>query len=226
MLLSRTQENLTVITHDSLSREILKGNYKSHIEPLFEKIITKDHIVVEAGAYIGTLSTRLAKKARKVYAFEPCSISFEILKKNISEQKLNNVVLSSIALGEVFEKEIYMYIPRIRQQTSFISTASLHKKDHREELRNPCVVFPLDAFKNNFQALDLILLDTDQNDVILKGGKEIIEKYRPHIVCLNYSTHETCPNWLSEWYTKITLSTNESDYLFIPLNKLENYAHQ
>lgn len=225
MLLTQTHDGLTVIAHDLLTTSISSGKHKPYLDLVYDRIISTEDVVVEVGAYIGTQTTNLAKRAKKVYAFEPCSMSFEILKKNISDGKYSNVVLSSIALGEIMNKQLYMYIPKVKKETSFISTASLYKQEYREKLTNSCVVFPLDSFQHNLEKISTIILDTDQNDEILKGAKKVIDIFQPYIISLNNSQ---IPEWLTNEfsYTVIPLNEKENDFLFIPSSKLEKYTHQ
>ena len=55
--------------------------------------ITKEDIVLEIGAGIGTLTIELAKKAKKVIAVEQDSNICEILNQRLKEEKIDNVEL-------------------------------------------------------------------------------------------------------------------------------------
>ena len=55
--------------------------------------ISKDDIVLEIGAGIGTLTIELAKRAKKVIAIEQDSNICEILNQRLKEEKLDNVEL-------------------------------------------------------------------------------------------------------------------------------------
>lgn len=57
----------------------------------------KNKIVIDAGANAGFFSIYAAKLgAKKVYAFEPVTETYEILKRNISLNKLENVIIPII----------------------------------------------------------------------------------------------------------------------------------
>ena len=55
--------------------------------------ITKDSIVVDVGAHIGSFSLMAARDARKVLAFEPEPINYQMLKKNMELNNLENMAI-------------------------------------------------------------------------------------------------------------------------------------
>ena len=66
-------------------------------------LITPGDTVLDVGAYIGTHTLAFAKQVGvggEVYAFEPQPLSFEVLKRNIGQNVLNNVRLLNVALSD------------------------------------------------------------------------------------------------------------------------------
>ena len=59
-------------------------------------------IIIDVGAHIGVFSMLAAKKITnsKIYAIEPCRSSFELLKKNVEENALNNIFCFNLALDD------------------------------------------------------------------------------------------------------------------------------
>lgn len=108
------------ITHDKirlhlnnkdnfLSRDIAFHKiWEPEITKLVKEIIKKDQIVIDVGANIGyftTLFSKLVGKTGKVHSFEPAPINFEILKKNVSVNNLQNVLTYQIAASNVSDKQ-------------------------------------------------------------------------------------------------------------------------
>lgn len=65
--------------------------------------IKKDNIVIDVGANIGLytlLFSRLVGERGQVFAFEPEPKNFNILKKNIEENNIKNVILEQKAVGD------------------------------------------------------------------------------------------------------------------------------
>lgn len=80
-----------------------QGHARNELAMLFS-FVTKDDVVVDAGAHIGTFSIALASKARKVFAFEPTKVTFEILQKNIKENNCGNVEAFNCALSNKLDR--------------------------------------------------------------------------------------------------------------------------
>ncbi|WP_225969531.1 FkbM family methyltransferase [Saccharolobus islandicus] len=63
--------------------------------------VKKEDIVLDAGAFIGDFTVKVAKKAKEVVAVEPLPWAFQLLKKNVEMNELKNVVLVNKALYDV-----------------------------------------------------------------------------------------------------------------------------
>src|SRR5713226_5291119 len=83
---------------------------QAEIEFLVGLVGSRD-TVLDIGAFIGTHTLAFAKQVSgggKVYAFEPQSVFFEVLKKNVEQNALTNVRLFNVALSDdVRQAEIH-----------------------------------------------------------------------------------------------------------------------
>ena len=82
-----------------IGERIALQKYEEYESILILKQVDKKSVVVDVGANIGYYTLLLAKICKKVYAFEPDFECFEILKKNIKENKLKNVILINKAVS-------------------------------------------------------------------------------------------------------------------------------
>jgi FkbM family methyltransferase len=81
------------------------GHYRRDFIP-----ITKDSIVVDVGAHIGSFSVMAAQTASKVIAFEPDPDNFQMLRKNIELNNLRNILIYPIAVsGHNGYQEMYLF---------------------------------------------------------------------------------------------------------------------
>ena len=74
---------------------------------IIEKLVKKGEVVFDIGANIGfytLLFSKLVGENGKVYAFEPDPETFSLLKRNIGENNINNVVLINKAVSNKEEK--------------------------------------------------------------------------------------------------------------------------
>lgn len=83
----------------------VKKNYTRDFVP-----ITKDSIVVDVGAHIGSFSIMAAKSAYKVLAFEPEPNNYRMLKKNMERNHLKNMSIFEMAVSGISGyHDIYTY---------------------------------------------------------------------------------------------------------------------
>src|SRR3972149_6325307 len=72
----------------------VKKNYTKDFIP-----ITKDSIVVDVGAHIGSFSIMVARSAYKVLAFEPEPNNYQMLKRNMELNRLENMSIFEMAVS-------------------------------------------------------------------------------------------------------------------------------
>ena len=87
------QEN-GIILNKNLGQNYLIDDFKRKKIIEYAKL-TKEDTVLEIGPGIGTLTIELAKKAGKVIAIEQDTAIFNILKKRLEKEKIDNVELKT-----------------------------------------------------------------------------------------------------------------------------------
>ena len=74
-------------------RNVLKvGEYSKFLH------LTKDDVWLDVGGHIGTFAIDIADKVKHVYSFEPNKDNFELLKRNVKENKIKNITIFNKAL--------------------------------------------------------------------------------------------------------------------------------
>ena len=156
-----------------IGQRIALEKYEEYETMLMLRQVNSNSVVVDVGANIGYYTILLAQKSKLVYAIEPEAETFEILQKNVTENKLNNVVLIRAAVGGKNEK-IKLF------------KSKLNNGDHRVwgEKNNKEVeeVFcrRLDDILENEQYISLIKIDTQGwEPAVIDGAKKIIERDSP-----------------------------------------------
>ena len=81
-----------IILNKNLGQNYLIDDFKRKKIIEYAKL-TKEDTVLEIGPGIGTLTIELAKKAGKVIAIEQDTTIFNILKKRLEDEKIDNVEL-------------------------------------------------------------------------------------------------------------------------------------
>lgn len=77
----------------------LNGDYETKERDFIKPHIKSTDIVIDIGANIGYYTVFFSRLASKVYAFEPDPTNFQILSRNIKENKITNVILEQKAVS-------------------------------------------------------------------------------------------------------------------------------
>ncbi len=182
------------------------GEYSEIEYSVIEKFINKDDFVFDIGSNIGCFSIPLAKKVGskgKIFSFEPQKFIFDLLSKNILDNKINNIDAYDIAIGEnntsfCLEDFDYSQVGNFggigmsgRNNLKFAKIKSNKKKKVSFKTLNEFI----DIEKCNFLKIDVELMELN----VLKGAYHFLNKFRPIIWIEN---HTKFPNNLNNFFLK------------------------
>ena len=166
-----------------IGQRVALGKYEPYETELILRQAQDGDVVVDVGANIGYYTVLLADKvgnSGKVYAFEPDKTSFEILKKNIKENNLKNVVTVNAAVGSRGEKKI-LYKSKKNLGDHKVYEIPLGFAASPFEERETVKIIKLDNFLKN-KKIDLMKVDTQGwEPEVIKGAKNLISKNKPTI---------------------------------------------
>ncbi len=156
-----------------IGQRIALGKYERYETALLLSQIKKDSVCVDVGANIGYYTLLMAQVAKRVYALEPEPKSLLILRKNIEENKLKNVVIVERAASNK-EGEFFMKLGR----ENYGDNRIIGKKDDKNGiLINTCT---LDKILENEQYISLIKVDVQGHEPeVVEGAKKILKKDKP-----------------------------------------------
>jgi FkbM family methyltransferase len=150
---------------------------------LFLKILKNAGTVLDIGSNTGifALVAAIENPKRQVYAFEPVPRIYNHLQRNIDLNRLRNLHPCQAAVSD-YNGEITLYIP-----AGDLPTEASTQPGFREAAETIIVeAITLDSFvaQHKIARIDLIKVDTETTEpIVLKGGKETLEKHKPAIVC-------------------------------------------
>jgi len=181
--------NFILARYPKFYEKILKLNKNSNIDKvLFLNLVKNGDIVFDIGANVGyytILFSHLVGKTGEVHAFEPVPQTFEILSKQIDNQKIyNNVYLNNNAVSDT-NGIATMYMPGNDHRQASLK---IHKLASWETAKNieayECKVIKLDEYMQSkpLKKLDFVKLDVEGAELLaLKGFSQSIAKYLPNI---------------------------------------------
>lgn len=167
--------------------------WEDHETKLYIKSLQKGQILLDIGAHIGyytLLGSEIVGKKGKVYAFEPDPKNFQILQRNVKENKCTNVVLINKAVCDRGGK-IKLYLNK--ENTGDHRT--YNSKGGRKSIEIDSI--SLDEYFSANQKVDFIKIDIQGGEFkalkgaskILKGNKnlKIFSEFWPYGLKLNKS---------------------------------------
>ena len=168
-------------TEDGIAGYKFTGDYNLHpfvkiglSKGDMEYIKNKD--IIDAGAFTGDTSLPLSKRTTKnVYAFEPFKDSFEILKKNISDNNIENIIPVNRSLGNINgERSLFLSGNNVQGITS---DATLRSYDNEIKVQETTI----DTFveENNLE-VGFITIDVEGAEMdLLEGAVNTIKTQKP-----------------------------------------------
>lgn len=170
-----------------VGQRIALGKYEPYLTKMILDRVNSNSVVVDVGANIGYYTVLLADKVRKIYAFEPEKVNFEILDKNIKENKLENVRLFKKAAGKMKgKKKIYGSEDNYGDWRLFSGRDDHKGRPYNTSCGGGSCACPLieivkldDVIK---EKIDLIKIDTQGwEPEVIAGAKNLIRQYHPQI---------------------------------------------
>jgi len=160
-------------------KDFLKDNPHERGEVEFlDSIVEEGMNVIDIGANIGITTVAVARRIGrrgKLYSFEPTPGYFNILKKNISSNGLENVKVYELAMTDQVGRA-YFY------QKGLSTGIVLEEGAEKFEVSSTTV----DRFlsEEKIEELDLINMDCEGSELlVLKGAEETLSKNKVRIFC-------------------------------------------
>tara|TARA_R100000657_G_C4643660_1_gene89097 strand:+ start:75 stop:914 length:840 start_codon:yes stop_codon:yes gene_type:complete len=220
-------------TNDFIAGSIINhGCWERNITDVFNDIIKKDFVCIDAGAYLGYYSLQFAKLSKEVHSFEPFVRSYNHLCGNIFVNNFNDKIKAyNCGLGDknidvgIFFHEVVPLSWKGEEYQSWrnwggtalgteedfnnLTKEEQSRNDVKEWGGNTCTVKTLDSF--NIKP-DLIKIDVEGwEDKMIKGGMKTIKKYKPIIAAEVKDKSSTIPLLKSLGYEVWNLNSQPFD---------------
>lgn len=171
-----------------IGQRIALGKFEQFESELMKKQINLKSVCVDVGANIGYYTLLMAKRCKKVFAIEPDKECFEILKKNVKDNNLKNVVLINKGASDKKEKKFLI------KDKENLGNSKLNPS--RPKAASPfdkgdiIMTDTLDNLLINEQNISLIKIDTQGWETqVIEGAKKILNRDKPTMF-LEYTPSE------------------------------------
>lgn len=167
---------------DSVVSESLlaSGTWEPTISKIFTMCAKKARTIVDVGGNLGyftILATTVISNTSKVYVFEPERTNFNLLKKSVKENHLQNVTCEKLAVGNA-EGEISLYIA----EDNFGDHRAFSSGENRKvETVN---VTTLDSYFSALKKpIDLLKIDIQGFEVqAFQGAKKLLQRGKIRVI--------------------------------------------
>lgn len=157
-------------------------DYEKAVEDFYVSILNTGDSAIDCGSHSGRHTLPMARRVGPyghVYAYEPLTSAFAVLKNTLSVEAIANVTIENIALGEQEGEAQFVYVPDFPEYSGF-----KERIYHDEGIKRTLIsvpVYRIDSrhFENKIK---YIKVDAEGGDlIIMRGAKKIIERDRPFV---------------------------------------------
>jgi FkbM family methyltransferase len=150
----------------------LYGEYSPDEISIFNMVLRPGDVAVEVGSNIGALTVPMARLCKRVYAFEAQPENFELLKKNLRENDIDNVSPFQIAISDVSGATHVSSLEFLGHHN--FGRVETGTGDSRVELAT------IDHLLRREMKIKFIKIDVEGGELeVLRGAADIIKRDRP-----------------------------------------------
>ena len=189
----------------------LTGTYEAGTLSVIDNCLREGDIFIDVGANIGLMSiwsSRAIGDKGRVYSFEPVLETFTILQANIEINKIRNIEVFNIGVGDSRGKSFIYTNPFAGKGSS----SFIRPEDQNESKEYEVIVETLDQFLISHRITNIRMLKIDVEGWelhVLRGAESLLGSPQGPIICIEYS--------------KLTGSNNDSEYIYSYIMEINNY---
>jgi FkbM family methyltransferase len=180
---------------------MVSGQWEPYVKYTLDRELqhNDNSVVVNVGANIGIYAIPLARRVKKVIAFEPHPLTSKILEKSIEMNNLKNIILVKKAVGDS-QKRVTYNIDKVPMLSKIVPQG----ENTNITLGNVMVTetVDLDTYLKQEVKIDWLIIDAEGFEAnVLNGAKKILRNNKPKIIVEAYKTDEVKDILIDEGYT-------------------------
>jgi len=161
---------------EHVSHAHIRGTYERDLMEAVERFLTDGAVCYDLGASIGYVSLLMARKASRVYAFEPSPIAQAEMRRHIAANGFTNIVIVDRPVSDS-EHEV-------RFAVSDVAYDSMIPLGETTVPTLKLTTVALDEFVNEHEWPDLIKIDVEWHEGhVLEGARKILARGTAVILC-------------------------------------------
>ena len=188
-----------ILCLNTIWRTLVRNWFKLKFEPEIQALdqwIKKDAVCLDIGAGYGRYAYALSQLVRdsgQVHCFEPLDYNLTVLRAIVKFHRLKNVTVIPKALSNQSGTQGFA-LPIKKSALAFTnaySLAHLATDSESESIKKMVSVTTIDqyALEHKLNRIDFIKCDVEGAELLVfNGGKNILQYYKPVILCEVYET--------------------------------------
>ena len=193
--------------------------WEPHMHDIFDKFIKKDSIVIECGCHIGSHTIKMASLCEKIYGFEPMPATYNILKKNIELNGINNAIIYEKGVSDNKGTTTVNWIADEDTGQCGLDNNPMGKPQWIKATDETINVELITIDSLNLDKLDFMKIDVEGYEpLVIKGGINTIKKCKPVIIMEVWKNHfgEVDINYTKELFKELLDIGYEVEHTFGP----------
>ena len=164
--------------------------WEPHLYDVFDKYVTKESVVIDAGAHIGTHSVKLAWLCKQIFCFEPLQRSYMLLRANLIDNGCGNAVAIESGLSDMCGVASIAWSARGNPGGTGLDKNPMGRPSWLPPLVNPQTVPVTTVDALGLGALHFMKLDVEGYESrVIAGAMETIARCWPTIVLECWTKH-------------------------------------
>jgi len=169
-------QGMTLVVDEHVSHAHISGTYELDTQLAIDSLVSPGFVCYDLGASIGYLSLLMARKAKRVFAFEPAPHAAAEIRKHAAANKLENITIVPSPVSDRvrtvrFTQNDNTYGSRIAEGSSKWPTVEL-------------TTITLDDFVRTNPFPDFIKIDVEDEEArVLQGAESILSQKKATICC-------------------------------------------
>lgn len=163
---------------DAMNLSVFGGYYEEYEMSLFELEIESGSVVLDIGANIGLYTLIAARRASKVFSFEPDPRSFSNLKRNVETNNAMNVHLINKAVRNKSGKDPFCSYSKYPLDRGNLHLVSRNEKMNQESIIVETISLD-EFFRDKSKRIDIVKMDIEGLELeALEGMADLINTNR------------------------------------------------
>jgi FkbM family methyltransferase len=169
-------QGLLLKVSEHVSHAHIQGDYEIETQLAIDRLVQPGSVCYDLGASIGYLSLLMARKAARVYAFEPAPHAAAEIALHAAANRFENIVVVANPASDG-ETTVDFALSDVAYGSAIMRTKTRWRTIQVKTIT-------LDAFARSHEAPDFIKIDVEgEEGRVLEGARLVLGTHRPLICC-------------------------------------------